>query len=138
MKHSKQLWNELVRELVASSLLAASIVLLWRDNLLLFIVVLVEGLAALDLWHDRYDLGFFLVVAMLGSLAEAVFVHFGVWRYANPTLLGVPLWFPLAFGTSGLIGERLVRTITKMWEEASSSDASSRLLSSKGAFGSMR
>ena len=59
-----------------------------------------------------------------GSLAEAVFVHFGVWHYTNPTLLGVPLWFPLAFGTAALIGERLVRTITEMWEEVSFSRAS--------------
>jgi uncharacterized membrane protein YoaT (DUF817 family) len=117
MKHSKQLWNELTMELAAFSLLITSIVLLWRDNLLLFTVVLVEVLAALGLWHDRYDLSCFLVVAVLGSLAEAVFVHFGVWRYANPTLLGVPLWFPLAFGTAALIGERLVRTVIEMWEE---------------------
>ncbi len=35
--------------LAAFSLLAASIMLLWRDNLLLFIVMLVESLAALRL-----------------------------------------------------------------------------------------
>ena len=108
--------NELVRELAAFSLLETSIVMLWRNNLLLFIIVLVESLAVLSLWHNRYDWIFFLVMAVLGSLAEAVFVHFGVWRYGNPTLLGVPLWFPLAFGTAGLIGGRLVRTITEMWE----------------------
>jgi len=124
MKHSKQLWNDLVRELAAFSLLVASIVLLWRHNLPLFMVVLVEGLAALGLWHNRHDLSLFLIIAVLGSLAEAVFVHFGVWRYANPTLLGLPLWFPLAFGTTGLIGGRLARTITGMWEEASPSRAS--------------
>jgi hypothetical protein len=45
-------------------------------------------------------------------------VHFGVWRYANPTLLGVPLWFPVAFGTAALIGKRLVCTIAGMWEGA--------------------
>ena len=118
MKHSKQPWNGLVSELAAFSLLAASIVLLWRDNMLLFIVILIEGMVALGFWHDRYDLSVFLVIAVLGSLAEAVFVHFGVWRYANPTLLGVPLWFPLAFGTSALIGKRLVCTITHLWEEA--------------------
>jgi len=111
-------------ELAAFSLLITSIVLLWRDNLLLFTVVLVEVLAALGLWHDKYDLSCFLVVAVLGSLAEAVFVHFGVWHYANPTFLGVPLWFPLAFGTAALIGERLVRAITEMWEEESLSRAS--------------
>ena len=118
MKHPKQLRNELLGEFAAFSLLTASIVLLWRDNLLLFAVMLVEGLAALGLWHDRYDLGAFLLIAVLGSLAEGVFVYFGVWRYANPTLLGVPLWFPLAFGTAALIGERLIRTVTGWWGES--------------------
>jgi hypothetical protein len=121
MKLSKQLWNGFVMELAAFSLLVASVVWLWRSNLLLFIVVLVESLTALGLWHNRYDLSFFLIIAVLGSLAEAVFVRFGVWHYANPTLLGVPLWFPLAFGTTGLIGERLSRTITEMWELVSPS-----------------
>jgi uncharacterized membrane protein YoaT (DUF817 family) len=116
MRHWKQLRNELVRELAAFSLLETSIVMLWRNNLLLFIIVLVESLAVLSLWHNQYDLIFFLVMAVLGSLAEAVFVHFGVWRYGNPTFLGVPLWFPLAFGMAGLIGGRLVRTVTEMWE----------------------
>jgi uncharacterized membrane protein YoaT (DUF817 family) len=121
MKHSKQAWNELVSELAAFSLLVASIGLLWRDNMPLFIVILVEGMVALGFWHDRYDLSVFLVTAVLGSLAEAMFVHFGVWRYANPTLLGVPLWFPVAFGTAALVGKRLVCTITGMREGASPS-----------------
>jgi hypothetical protein len=103
-------------ELAAFSVLVASVSLLWRNNVLLFVVALVECLAGLVLWHDRLDLGFFLVIAVLGSLAEAVFVQFGVWYYANPTFLGIPLWFPFAFGTTGLIGGRLARTITKMWE----------------------
>ena len=124
MKRSKQLWNDLIRELAAFSLLVASIVLLWRHNLPLFIVVLVEGLVVLGLWHDRHDVSLFLIIAVLGSLAEAVFVCFGVWRYANPTFLGLPLWFPLAFGTTGLIGGRLACTITGMWEEVSPSRAS--------------
>jgi len=82
------------------------------------VVALAECLAMLTLWHDRLDVSFFLIIAVLGSLAEAVFVHSGVWRYANPTLLGVPLWFPVAFGTTALIGKRLVCTITGMWEGA--------------------
>jgi hypothetical protein len=121
MKHSRQLWKELIIEFVAFSLLVASVSLLWRNNPLLFAVALAECLAALALWHDRLDLSFFLIIAVLGSLAEAVFVRFGVWYYANPTVLGMPVWFPLAFGTTGLIGGRLACTITGMWEEARSS-----------------
>jgi len=120
MKHSKQLWKELVTEFAAFSLLVASVSLLWRNNLLLFMVALVECLAAVALWHDRLDLSFLLIIGGLGSLAEAVFVHFGVWRYVNPTLLGMPIWFPLAFGTTGLIGGRLARTITQIWERNNS------------------
>ncbi len=121
MKPSKQLRIELAMELAAFSLLVASVSLLWRNNLLLFTVALAECLAALALWHDRLDVSFFLIIAVLGSLAEAVFVHCGAWYYANPSLLGVPLWFPLAFGTTGLIGGRLARTITQIWERKSSS-----------------
>jgi hypothetical protein len=124
MRHSKQLWIELAMELTAFSLLVASVTLLWRNNLLLFIVALVECLVALALWHNRFDLTFFLIIAVLGSLAEAVFVHFGVWRYANPTFLGMPVWFPLAFGTTGLIGGRLAQTITAFWEKVSPFPAS--------------
>lgn len=124
MKLSKQLGNELVMELAAFSLLVALVVLLWRHNLLLLLVMLLECSVVLRLWHDRLDLSFFLIIAVLGSLAEAVFVRFGVWQYANPTFLGVPAWFPLAFGTTGLIGGRLARTLTAIWETISPSAGS--------------
>ena len=116
MDRASRPWSELLRGIAAFSLLIASIGLLWRDNLVLLLVLLVESLAALGLWHDRYDLRVFVIVGVLGSMAEAVFVRFGVWQYANPTLLGVPLWFPFAFGTCALIGKRLVCAITAMWE----------------------
>ncbi len=124
IRHPKALWTELIMELVAFCVLVTSVALLWRNNLLLFIVALVECLIALALWHSRLDVSFFLIIALLGSLAEAVFVRFGAWHYTNPTLLGVPLWFPLAFGTTGLIGGRLAQALTGLWEEACASPGS--------------
>ncbi|MCR4406392.1 MAG: hypothetical protein NUW24_05650 [Anaerolineae bacterium] len=44
-----------------------------------------------------------------------------MWRYSNPTFLGIPLWFPWAFGTTGLIGARLARTIAGLWERLKAS-----------------
>jgi uncharacterized membrane protein YoaT (DUF817 family) len=124
MRHPRALWTGLIMELVAFSVLIASVALLWRNNLLLFIVALVECLMALALWHDRLDVSFFLVIALLGSLAEAVFVRFGAWHYANPSFFGVPPWFPLAFGTTGLIGGRLAQTLTGLWAVVRSSPGS--------------
>jgi uncharacterized membrane protein YoaT (DUF817 family) len=103
-------------ETAAFSVLIASVALLWRDNLLLFILALAQCLMALALWRNRFDVSFSLVIALLGSLAEAVFVRFGAWYYTNLTFLGVPLWFPLAFGTAGLIGGRLAQSLRGLWE----------------------
>ncbi len=118
MKSSKRLCFELVRELATFSLEAAAIILLYQDNLLLLATISVETLLVVSLWHERRDIAAFLGLALVGSVAEAVFVHFGVWRYANPSLLGFPPWFPVAFGLAGLIGQRLVGTVTEMWKTA--------------------
>ncbi len=123
MRDSRQLLTELLVELAAFAFLVTSVVLLWTNNLVLLIVACVECIFALAFWHERRDLSFFLVIAVLGSTAEAVFVRFGVWRYANPTALGIPIWFPLAFGTTGLIGGRLARTMVGIWEHANPSSA---------------
>lgn len=107
-----------MKPLATFSLLAACIVLFWRDNAILFVLSLVLGAVALALWHDRYDIAVFAIVAVLGTAAELVFVSAGVWRYANPSLLGIPVWFPLAFGTAALCGERVVRSVVGLWNRA--------------------
>ncbi|MBU0494438.1 MAG: hypothetical protein KKA73_21800 [Chloroflexi bacterium] len=119
MKDSRRPGTELLMELGAFAILVASVSLLWRDNLLLFIVMLIECPIALILWHDRLTVCFFLIIGVLGTLAEGVFIQFGVWQYNNPTFLGVPLWFPLAFGTTGLIGSRLAQTLVAIWDRVS-------------------
>lgn len=115
----KRLWVDLMRALVGFCLLVASVCLFWRNNPLLLALMAVECPLALWLWHERLEVSFFLIIAVLGSLAEAVFVRCGVWQYANPTVLGIPLWFPLAFGTTGLIGMRLGRAVAALWESYS-------------------
>jgi uncharacterized membrane protein YoaT (DUF817 family) len=118
MERSKKLQPQdgLLTAFAAFVLLIASVLLLWKNNPLLLATMLVECLLALARWHERIDVSFFLVIAVFGTLAEVLFVRVGIWQYANPTLLGVPLWFPLAFGTTGLIGGRLARTIAGLWE----------------------
>ena len=55
MKRPQQLWHELVIELAAFSLLTVCVALLWRNNLLLFVIMLAECTVVLCLWHDRLD-----------------------------------------------------------------------------------
>ena len=117
MRHLRHIWRTLLLQTAIFAALASTIIVMHSQSLSLLVVVSLESIASLALWHERYDVSCFTVIAVLGSLAEVIFVHFGVWEYANPTLLGVPIWFPIAFGTSGLIGARLARTLTTIWEE---------------------
>jgi uncharacterized membrane protein YoaT (DUF817 family) len=119
MEDTPRLRNELILELIAFGVLVASVSLLWRYNVILFVVALVECAIGLVLWHGRLEVSFFLIIGLLGSLAEVIFVHAGVWEYANPTVSGLPLWFPPAFGTTGLIGARLASTLTGIWDAIS-------------------
>jgi uncharacterized membrane protein YoaT (DUF817 family) len=114
----RSLWLELGTEISFFVVLEGCVALLWRYNTLLLAIAATICAAALARWHSRFDICFFLIIAVLGSLAEIVFVHSGGWAYANPTLFGVPIWFPLAFGTTGLIGGRLARTLTSIWHKA--------------------
>jgi uncharacterized membrane protein YoaT (DUF817 family) len=119
MRDWKSLSMDLGAETATFVLLEACVVLLWRHNVPLLFVAAAICAVSLARWHERFDVCFFLVIAVLGTVAEMVFVHFGVWQYANPTLMEVPVWFPLAFGTTGLIGGRLAQTITSIWDKAS-------------------
>ena len=122
MRLRRSVWIELGVELAAFVVLVTCVSLLWRHNLILLLVMAAICGIALARWHERLDLSFFLVIAVLGSMAEMVFVYFGVWEYANPTFMDVPVWFPLAFGTTGLIGGRLARTMTTIWNLVSPAD----------------
>jgi hypothetical protein len=117
--------RELALALLAFCVLVVTVSSLWTNNLLLTLLMLVEFAAVLSRWHDRRDLSYLLVIGGMGSLAEAVFVRSGAWHYANPTFLGIPMWFPVAFGSAGVIGGRLARTIAALWEEAISTRPSS-------------
>ncbi|MBN1859254.1 hypothetical protein JW848_08630 [Candidatus Bipolaricaulota bacterium] len=110
-----RLWivgRQLAAETAAFAALAAAIVVLdGRQAALEFVAVLSVTAATLLVWHRRRDLLFFVVVAVAGTIGELVFVRFDVWRYAHPAVLGIPAWFPIAFGTAAVIGARMVATI---------------------------
>jgi hypothetical protein len=119
MRHWRSLWIELGTEMTFFIVLEGCVALLWRNNALLLVVAAAICAVALARWHSRLDICFFLIIAVLGSLAEIAFVLSGGWIYTNPTWIGVPVWFPLAFGTTGLIGGRLARTLSAIWDKAS-------------------
>ncbi len=115
--HRRKHWRDLKLAMVGFVLLICSLVLLWRHNTVLLAVTALMCALALRLWHTPFDLILLLVIGGLGTVAEALFVRVGIWEYANPTILGMPLWFPFAFGTTGMIGGRLAHALAALMED---------------------
>ena len=95
----------------------AAIIVLYRRNSVLLVVLCVETAIVLRIWRERFDRAFFLVIALIGSLAELAFVRAGIWHYANPSFAQLPVWFPVSFGLAGLIVLRLARALVALWDQ---------------------
>lgn len=111
---TKRLEKELLFEIVLLSAGIALISLLWKDNILLTVLLLVGWLFALKSWHKRHDVYFFLAGAVTGPIGEIVAINFGAWQYANPTFLGIPPWLPLVWGLGAVLIKRFAEIFVKI------------------------
>ncbi|MEK6888083.1 MAG: hypothetical protein AABX14_04005 [Candidatus Aenigmatarchaeota archaeon] len=72
--------------------------LLYENTPLLTVTLIILWCFGIYFWHKKRDIILFVSGAIFGPLAETVAIHFGAWSYANPTLLGIPLWLPFGWG----------------------------------------
>ena len=107
-------WSFLFLEAALLIITVASVSLFYRQNLLLFAIMAAGWAIALKLFHTKEDITLLLSGAVIGAVAEIVAVRTGAWSYANPTVLGVPLWLPLLWGGSILFTKKLTQTILEL------------------------
>jgi hypothetical protein len=89
---------------------------LWHSSPLLLSALLV-ALAAVAIggvWPGRDVLVLYLMGAIVGPCGEMIGASSGAWRYAEPTLLGIPLWLPLAWGLAAVLIRGVSETLAKM------------------------
>jgi len=89
-----------------------SVILFWRDNILLSFIILILSVIALAVWHKKNDIITFLLGIIFGWFSESVCIYFGAWKYTNPTYL-VPLWLPLLWGIAAFTIRRFTLRIEK-------------------------
>lgn len=84
---------------------------LGSDQILTSALLLVAGLLMLSIdWSPR-SLLFWIIVLVSGPIAEATAIYFGLWTYANPVFMGVPIWLFFVWGNSGVYLFRLKEAI---------------------------
>jgi len=98
-----------VRDLLFFGLLIFLLVLFWKNNFLATIILLSSYLIRSYFWHEKADHVFYITGAVLGTTAEIISTHAGIWRYTLPTFLNIPLWLPFAWGFAAVLILRIAQ-----------------------------
>jgi len=96
-------------------IIAAGIILMalfYSYHFLLTIIFFVGLVLLLKFNYRKHDIHFFLVALIVGSIGEVILVSVGIWEYAFPYFLGVPLWLPVAWGFIVLMMKRVAEDVT--------------------------
>ncbi len=88
------------------------IILFYKNIWLLLAVLAILWIIGLLFWHKKNDIIFFIIAGIIASAAEIACINFGVWRYANATIAGIPIWLPFAWGFIAVFMKRVAETFT--------------------------
>jgi hypothetical protein len=69
--------------------------------------------------HGSFNVLYFYIAALAGTLGEIICMHFGAWYYTAPYFykLGIPLSLPLAWGLSANVIWVVTMALTRLWKK---------------------
>ena len=111
MKNTKIKTKQLIYELILSITAVLSVIFLWQNNIGTFTILTILWILAMFLWHKKIDIITFIVGAIIGPIVEVSCIAMGVWSYANPSFIGIPLWLPILWGLATVLTRRIAETI---------------------------
>ena len=94
--------------------LAAS---LWRNPIILTIVLLLIGILMLFLEKDRNSILLYIGAGIGGAITEIISIYFGAWTYTEPTFAGIPIWLPFLWGAAGIFVLRFKKFIDAVFKK---------------------
>ncbi len=114
MRFTKRVRRELLLEVLLFCFGMLFISLFYLDNILLTLLLIMGWSVGIKFWHRKDDFYFFLSGAVVGPIGEIVCIHFGAWKYTNPSFLGIPIWLPFAWGLAMMLIKRVAETFLKV------------------------
>lgn len=97
-KNKNKFLNNLIFHLFIFIIAVILIIIFYSNNLILTLLIIFLSFIALKIYFRKSDIYFYVIAAILGPIGEILAIRYGVWRYTNPTFLGIPLWLPFAWG----------------------------------------
>lgn len=111
MKMMKKQYVGAIRDVLIFGLAILLLVLFWRNNLLATFAVVGLFLIRSCFWREKGDFAVYLVGAVLGPFTEIIATRLGIWTYAAPSFLNIPLWLPFAWGFAAVLFVRIAQGI---------------------------
>ena len=88
---------------------------LWTNNLLLTSLLVLLWAINIRYWHTKSDNPLFALGLFGGTLWEINAIQLGIWSYSNPSFLGIPLWLPLVWGETAVVGKRFADILNDLY-----------------------
>ena len=107
------LYDRIIRDLIIFWVGIFLAILTWENNLLATFFVLTIYFFRARFWYEPGDHIFFSVGGLLGTTTEVIATHVGVWKYANPTFLNIPIWLPFGWGFASVLIIRIAQNFIK-------------------------
>jgi hypothetical protein len=99
--HSKKFG--LIRDLFIFWFVILLVVLCWTNNILVTAILIAAYGVRYYFWPNKEDHVLYVGGAILGPIAEIIATRVGIWQYALPTFLNIPLWLPFAWGFAAVL-----------------------------------
>jgi uncharacterized membrane protein len=103
----------LLRDLFIFFFIMFFVILVWKNNIAVTAIILGFYFLRYILWPNREDHIIFIAGAILGSTAEIIATHAGVWNYTLPTFLNIPIWLPFAWGFVSVLIIRVAQCVKR-------------------------
>ena len=85
---------------------------LWKQVFVLSIVLVALALLKRRFLPIKQELLWFIIIGLIGSVGENIIIFSGVWSYAEPQIINVPIWLALAWGLFGTTAITLYESIS--------------------------
>ncbi|MBA4418236.1 MAG: hypothetical protein C0392_10055 [Syntrophus sp. (in: bacteria)] len=105
--------NVLIRDLAIFWFLVFLVILVWKNNILVLLVLMGTYCVRYFLWPNNEDHVVFISGAVMGTIAEIIATKVGIWSYTMPTFFNIPLWLPCAWGVISVLIIRIAQALLK-------------------------
>ncbi len=94
--------SKFIINLILALLTMVFTLIFWQNTLLLIVLLVLIGIAMYIINPQKISIWVYMITIIFGPLSEIIAMRSGAWFYADPYILGIPLWLPFVWANTGL------------------------------------